>query len=385
MLTMAVGHSDDVDPRDAVGAAIEACRSALDGRPATAGLLFSTADVFDPSLVRAVREAFPGIALAGCTSSAELSSVDGYREDSITLAVFSSDSVEFGTGLGPGLGQDVEVACRAAVDRALDGTTKEPKVCLVLHESFVVDPPLVVEALARILPDGVPILGGTSARSDFTTMTPTFQFADDEVASDGVAVMVLCGPVAVSTAVGLGFKTIGSKGTVTRVAGAEIEEIDGRPATEFLHRYVDATGPAAYANPLAVFVEGDEEFLLRAVRPSEPGSGALATAGSVPLGAGVQLTTADSDDVLAGTRDALERALAGFPAGATPEAAIVFSCAVRKFFLGSRTRVEAEIARDVLGDLPTVGLYCYGEVGPVAGAPISRFLNETFVTLLLGT
>jgi hypothetical protein len=63
---------------------------------------------------------------------------------------------------------------------------------------------------------------------------------------------------------------------------------------------------------------------------------------------------------------------------------VIFSCAVRKFLLGTRTRVEAELARSVLGDVPTIGLYCYGEVGPIRGASTSRFLNETFVSLLLG-
>jgi hypothetical protein len=97
----------------------------------------------------------------------------------------------------------------------------------------------------------------------------------------------------------------------------------------------------------------------------------------------VQLTTADTDEVLEGTRDAVEHALASFPRG-QPDAAVIFSCAVRKFLLGSRTHVEAELVRSVLGDVPTIGLYCYGEVGPVRGASASRFLNETFVSLLLG-
>jgi hypothetical protein len=385
MLTMAVGHSDDVDPQAAIEIAIDQCRASLgDGQP-RAGLLFSTADAFDPALIETVRTAFPGVDVVGSTSSAEISSVHGYREDSISLAVFASDSVEVGTGLGAGLGQDVDAACRTAVQQALATVTGEPKVCIVLYESFVADPPLVAEALARALPEGVALLGGASARSDFGTVTPTYQFRNETVATDGVAIMVFCGPVQYSTAVGMGFKTIGPKGTVTRADVGAVQEIDGRPATEFLHRYIDATGPAAYANPLAVWEDGSEEFYLRVIRPSEPGSGSLMTAGAIPIGAKVQLTTADSEEVLAGTRAALERALAGFPAGARPEAALIFSCAVRKFFLGSRTRVEAELARSLLGDLPTVGLYCYGEVGPIPGTATSRFLNESFVTLLIGT
>jgi hypothetical protein len=336
-------------------------------------------------LIEAVRGAFPGIDVAGSTSAAEISSVGGYQEDSVSLAVFASDDVEIVAGLGSGMGHDVDAACRAAVEQALSGVTAEPKVCVVFHESFVADPPRVVEALTRALPRGVVVLGGASARSDFTTVTPTFQFRNDAVADDGVAIMVFCGPVAYSTTVGMGFKTIGAKGTVTQSDPGALREVDGRPATEFLNRYIDATGPAAYANPLAVFDDGSDEFYLRAIRPSEPGSGWLATAGSIPEGSKVQLTTADADEMLAGTKDALERAVATFPEGKHPQAALIFSCAVRKFFLGSRTKVEAELARSILGDLPTVGLYCYGEVGPVAGVSGSRFLNETFVTVLLGT
>ena len=35
--------------------------------------------------------------------------------------------------------------------------------------------------------------------------------------------------------------------------------------------------------------------------------------------------------------------------------------------------------------MPVAGLYGYGEIGPVKGAATSRHLEETFVTLLLGT
>ena len=80
------------------------------------------------------------------------------------------------------------------------------------------------------------------------------------------------------------------------------------------------------------------------------------------------------------------RAAGAFPVGSTPAAGLIFSCAVRKFLLGSRTRVEAQLAGTELGDgFPFAGMYCFGELGPVRGAANSRLLNDTFVTLLLGT
>ena len=100
----------------------------------------------------------------------------------------------------------------------------------------------------------------------------------------------------------------------------------------------------------------------------------------------MQLTTATTEDILSGTRRSLAEATSDFPAGYTPEAALVFSCAVRRLLLGSRAGTEVELARSEFGvNVPVAGLYCYGEIGPVVGLPASRFLNDTFVTLLLGT
>lgn len=386
MLTMAVGQSDDVDSRDAIAAAIEQCRASLGGLTAQAGILFSAFDSFDPTILAAVRAAFPGVVVMGSTSAAEISSINGFQEDSITLALFASDRVDVTAGLGTGLGEDVEAACRSAASQALAGTRREPKVCIVLTEGFIVDPQLTLDAMARAFPKGVVIVGGTSARRDFVTVTPTYQFCDERVAQDGVAVLLFSGPIAYSTAVGTGWRTIGASGTVTRSEYGAVHEIDGRPALEFLDRYLDVTGRASYGNPLAVVEVGAEESYLRAIQGSDPGTGSVILAGSIPVGATVQLTTADTDDILAGTKAALDRASAEFPVGSRPEAALIFSCAVRKFVLGSRTPVEAELARSVYGSsLPMAGMYCYGEIGPVRAASTSRFLNETFVTLLLGT
>jgi hypothetical protein len=386
MFTMAVGHSDDVDRADAIASVIEQCRTALDGAKPQAGILFSAFDSFDPSIVTAVRDAFPGVSVMGGTSAAEMSSANGFLEDSISLALFASDTVDVTTGLGSGLAEDVAAACRVAAGQALAATRREPKVCVVLTETFVVDPQRTLEAIADALPPGVAVVGGTSARRDFVTVTPTWQFRDDAVVNDGIALLLFSGPVAFSTTVGTGWGFVGATGKVTASTYGAIHEIDGRPAVEFLARYLDATGRATFGNMLAVVETEREGSYLRAILDADVGSGSVAVGGSIPVGSTVQLTTSDTDDLLAGTRTALTEVREAFPAGATPEAALIFSCAVRKFLLGSRTKDEAEVARSVLGQsIPIAGTYCYGEVAPVDGAVASRYHNETFVTLLLGT
>jgi small ligand-binding sensory domain FIST len=64
----------------------------------------------------------------------------------------------------------------------------------------------------------------------------------------------------------------------------------------------------------------------------------------------------------------------------------MFSCVVRRMLLGSQASTEVALARTELGpSVPLAGLYCFGEIGPIAGVSSSRYLNSTFVTLLLGT
>ena len=383
---MAVGQGDDVDPSDAIAMAIDQCRVALDGQAPQAGILFAAWESFDPSILSVVAEAFPTATVMGTTSAAEISSTNGYLEDSLTLAMFASDTVDITAGMGVGLASDVESACRSAAGQAMAGTQQAPSVCIVLTEGFAADPQETLVAMAGALPVGVTMVGGTSAGRDFSASRPSFQFCGDRVSDDGVAVLLFSGPIAHATALGTGWRTIGATGTVTRSGTGVVHEIDGQPAISFLARYLDVTGPASFGNPLAVIESGGDEWYLRAVLAADPASGSINVAGTIPVGAVVQLTTADTSEILAGAEAALERTTAEFPTGARPEAALIFSCAVRRFLLGSRTRVEADLARKVYGaSMPIAGLYCYGEIGPVRGTESSRFFNETFTTLLLGT
>ena len=177
---------------------------------------------------------------------------------------------------------------------------------------------------------------------------------------------------------------MGRTGTVTDASGFTIRTIDGEPAIVFYERYLGPGGKPTPANPLAVFDDDSEDFHLRV--PLEPTreTGSVDVAGDISEGARVRLTVAVTDDIFDGTRSAVRRAIDGYPAAATPDAALVFSCAIRKMVLGTRTGFELDIARHELGSsVPICGLYCFGEIAPLATGA-TRFHNETIVTVLLG-
>ena len=117
MFRMVVGHSDEVDAADAVASVVAQCEAGLDGASPSAGLLFSTFATDSEVLGSGFADAYPDTDIIGSTSMGEMSSVLGFLEDSVMLALFVSDTVDITAGLGTGLSVDAEAAVRRAVRR----------------------------------------------------------------------------------------------------------------------------------------------------------------------------------------------------------------------------------------------------------------------------
>ena len=387
MFRMAVGHSDDIDPDDAATAIIEQCRDGLDGAEPTAAILFSAHELEVEPALRAVTTAFPGIERVGSTSVGEMSSVFGYSEDSVTLAAFAADDIDITSGMATEVFDDVRAAARTAVDQARSKTHRRPRLCIVTP-SVDGDAPALLAALRAELGDDVPVLGGGAAPAGNTEGTQeSSQFFGTRVLRGSVALLLFSGELEFSFGIDTGWRPIGPRGRVTRAEEIGIgHEIDGRPALAFSERYLGAGSRPALANPLAVFEQGSEGFYLRAPIAHDPVAGTIRVSGSLPPSVEVQLTVAATDEILDGTRSALLQAIDRFPSGGAPVAALIFSCAIRKYLLGTRTGIELDISRDMLGaTVPICGFYSFGEIAPLddsGGA--TRFHNETLVAVLLG-
>src|SRR5215218_5758686 len=128
MFRMAVGHSDDIDLHTAIATVLDQCHAALAGADPRAGLLYVAWDVEHQPVVDAVLARFPGIELVGATTGGEMTSVMGFLEDSVALAVFASDTVEITAGLGRNLLADPAGAARDAVDAARSRTTQPARL-----------------------------------------------------------------------------------------------------------------------------------------------------------------------------------------------------------------------------------------------------------------
>ena len=100
MLTVAIGHSADIDLDRAIAEVIDQAKKGLTDAEASAGLLFVANHLDHSAVLAGVRAAFPGVSLVGCTTAGEASSVLGFQDDSILLVLFASPDVRFAAAIG---------------------------------------------------------------------------------------------------------------------------------------------------------------------------------------------------------------------------------------------------------------------------------------------
>ncbi len=381
MIEFVVAHSEDPDTGGGVSDLLAQVRERVAGRSVRAGVLLAGIDHDHPRALAALVDAFPGIALIGCSTDGEMSSVAGYCEDSLLLLLLVGEGFEAAAGLGRDASGDVDAAVDAALGAARAGLRGEPRLCLVTPESLTCDAVVLGARLRERLGDGVPVIGGTAA--DSWRFQRCVQFCGREVVTGGVPVLLLAGDFKLGCGVACGWTPVGSPALVTAVRGNTLDRIDDRSAIDFYQQMLGQHVLPSGEYPLAVFVEGGD-YYLRAPVGYDLEHGSIIFAGSIPPGARVQITAATRDGIVEATGRSIAQAVATYP-GSRPAGAFVISCAARKQLLGTRTAEEQALLRTAgPAGLPFAGFYAYGELSPQRAGEPTRFHNETFVTVVLG-
>jgi hypothetical protein len=393
MLKVAVGHSSDPDSLEAVYEVLGQCQAALAGQTPHAAVLFAAIDFEHQLILDCINEAFPGIELIGGTTDGEVSSVLGFQQDSLTLMLFYAKDIEFCAEVGRTVSQSPIDIAQQTADRAKQRLSNPLKLCITTPESLTTSASAILEGLKKSLAE-IPILGGTTG--DQTHIQKTFQFFKTEVLTDSVPILLMGGSLLFSHGVSSGWCPLGKQSVVTRVEKNVIYEIDEKPALDFYHYYFD-TFAADLAYPLAVFPPGEETFVLRAALSYDSALGSLCVSADVMEGSIIQITEATQEDIIAASKTSFEQAWESYP-GNTPTAALFFSCAWRRFILGTQTMKEYEAIAQLPAQqmhqgsnhtlkapLSSCGFYTYGEIAPLRLKGPTFFHNTTFVTLLLGS
>tara|TARA_B100000609_G_scaffold199473_2_gene203220 strand:- start:4474 stop:5631 length:1158 start_codon:yes stop_codon:yes gene_type:complete len=384
MLRAVVGHSEDPDESEAVREIVAQCREQLGEHKPSAGILFAAIEMEHQVVLNGLLEAFPGISLVGCTTDGELSSKLSFTEDSLTLLLFScGDGVEITSGLGRRLSDGIPAAVNEAVSEAKSKTALPAKWCFITPESMTVSSSVLLQALQSNLGESFPIAGGLAA--DQWSFEKTYQFYNGEVLTDALPMLLFSGDVHVSHGVASGWEPHGKMGVVERAEGNVVWTIDGVSALSFYSHYLGPHVKPSTEYPLAVSVSKHaDEYYLRAPLKCDEETGSVTFTGDIPEGATVRLTTPEREKIMEACETSVLQAFESFPQGKVPACALIVSCAARKYLLGTQVREEYEILRQHIGDLPVLGFYSYGEIGPSSLGSPACLHNETFVTVLLG-
>lgn len=381
MFKAVVGHSTDIDSEDAISEVLTQCHNQLVAQLPQAGILLAAIDFDYELILNRIQTAFPGMHLIGCSTDGEISSIQGFQEDSITLMLFCSDTVTMRAGLGRNLSQDPQVAAAQAIESLDLDNQDDIKLCIVLPDGIKDGTEVALRYLQEQLPTATPIVGGLAG--DQYRFEQTYQFYQGEVLHNSLPILVMGGELKVSHGVASGWQPLSRPATVTKAEKEIVYEIDHQPATQFYREYT-GDQPIMGEYPLAVFAAGSQDSYLRASNQWDFQANSIHFMGEVPEQATVQITYATNDQIVAATKTSIEQAVVHYP-GSRPAAAFLISCAARRWILGPRTEEEYALSQQFLDPtIPVIGFYAYGEIAPLKAQGQSCYHQETLVTLLLG-
>jgi hypothetical protein len=221
----------------------------------------------------------------------------------------------------------------------------------------------------------LPLFGGLAA--DNWTLLKTYQYHDDDVFSDGISCVVMSGKGDIAWGVNHGCVPIGAKRTITRGKGNIIYEIDGVTALEAVKEYSDEVGEDNWnktsLNLCLGFKTPEQlkktygDYMVRYMMGRDKEEGSVSIQSDVREGEDLWIVRRDKELIKSGMRTIATR-IKDKVGPKRPKFILHFECVGRgKVVFSDREKLEliASLQRDIGEDIPWLGFYTYGEIGPI--------------------
>jgi hypothetical protein len=332
------------------------------------------------SLVQAVRETTGGAPLTGCSAEGTINGdeIDESGFSAVVTAI-SSDEVHWTNGLATGLEDDPRAVGKEVAQELLPHLSADTIGLFVFPDGLTENFDHFIAGLEEDLPRErfLPMWGGGAA-NNFNLEEPTYQYCDGEVVTDGVSYALLSGEAQTAWANSHSLIPIGGERMVTRSQGNVIYEIDGKPAVEVLKEYLPEYALVAdrdwlrYAISLALLFRApsymkDEEYVVRGVPQLSLTDGSITVQTEVEEGTSVWFSSRDKERITTGF-DRMAQQIEEQLGGEQPELVFQFECVTRghvMFREQEKLQLLKRFRRSVGPEVPWVGFYTVGEIGPV--------------------
>jgi methyl-accepting chemotaxis protein len=390
----ATGIADDADGRTAGERAASEAFSGVAADRVDFCQAFCTSGYDYETVLSGIRDVVgDGAALIGCSSAGEFTQTD-FTDPGVAVALVTSDSMSFHTGLGTGLSENVAGAvagAQSSLPREFDGY--DAVSAIVFHDGLSgVGERLTLVARRKLGPH-VALAGG--AASDGGDVGETTVFCGEEVATDAVGIALIGSHERPVISIEHGHTPESDPMEVTAADGNVVYELDGRPAQEAWRDAVSGTVLDTFgvdqetfeADPgIREWILGDtgfgidqgDEYKTRWPRRGDEGAFVFAT--EIPEGTVLRVMCGQPDEQIDAARTAASRAVERAE-GREMAGAFVYDCACRRTILGDRFG-EAVAAIDETLGIPFAGFATFGEVAMEMGQT-SGFHNTTTVVMCI--
>lgn len=388
--SVGVGYSLSRNPQEA---GREAARKALEQQGLSLPdfvFVFATVGYDQQLLIQAIRETTSGAPLSGCSGEGIITqAMVAETNFGVCVMVISSDEMRFDNVYVRDIARGTDFAGERLAGEIKPLLKADTQACFIFADGlfFDFDPFCRTFETALGAEVHLPLFGGLAA--DNWTFGRTYQYHDDQVFSQGISSVLMSGPGMVASGISHGCVPIGTRHTITRSKGNIIYEIDGIPALNALEDYVE-DGWRDQWNKMSLnlclgFKTPDTikkeygEYVVRYMIEKDDKEGYVKIQSDVQDGNEFWIVRRDKELIRNGLQEISRQIMAKEGAG-SPKFVLQFECMGRGkvvFREQEKTELIRSLQEQIGGDVPWIGFYTYGEIGPVSGC--NCFHNFTAV------
>jgi len=314
------------------------------------------------------------IEVFGASSSGEITN-DEIHEESIVVMLLDINRDAFRLNIFDGEGKTSYQVGQSAAEWAK--TVYDDPALMVITAGLFTNGDQIVNGITDTMDRQVPLFGGRAG--DDLRRQETFVFSVSQAISNGVVALIFDQSTIDLQGIAIsGWKGIGTPKTITKAEGNIVYEIDNEPVLEVYNKYLSIGDDMELSLEYPLLLIRDDGTFVARVAATLNEDKSMVYGGTMPEGSKVRFSMPPGFEIIDYAIEQMSDFHQQIP---KTDAIVLFSCKARHMALGPM--VEDEIsAVHKLWEVPVVGFFTYGEIGPV---PQGRcdFHNHTLVPVLI--
>lgn len=314
--------------------------------------------------VAELKLAYPKARILGCTTGGEIVGSEALLGAAVCAAIRLEHSrMKIASGQVDDIGESYNMGVKIA--RELEDPAL--RMIFVLSDGLKVNGSEFVRGIMETVPAGTVLTGGLAG--DGANFKQTGVGIDSMPVSGQVAAVGLYGDkLKLSYGSVGGWMKFGPERLITKSTHNVLYELDGKPALELYKKYLgdEAKGlpGSGLLFPLSIHPANDKAHdIVRTIVGINEKEKSLTFAGDMPHGYIAQLMRGNTESLIDGATQAATLALKDLGEHRNKQSlGILVSCIGRNLLMGQNVSSEVEAVNEVLGDMPIVGFYSYGEI-----------------------